>query len=350
MPNLIRVLSIDGGGIRGLIPGQVLVELERLLQEKTREPQARIADYFDLIAGTSTGGILTCLYLFPDLKSNRPSFSAPEVVNAYLELGPQVFKRPGYHRILSLGGLVKEKYPSSSMEKQLKTLFGDLSLRQLLKPCLIPAYNIEKRYAHFFTKHDAETDPDYDFRIRDVVRATAAAPSYFTVAGVQSLKNTFFPLIDGGVFANNPALCAYTEVYRTFKNAPSAANMVICSLGTGQDERPLNYRRAKNWGTIGWTVPLFNILMSGNPETVDYELKTIFDSVNRSTHYLRINPILPNPLTRIDNTSTRNMQALVDLGQKTAAEFRARLSTLAELLIANSNQPQSLISPKYKLG
>lgn len=350
MPNLIRILSIDGGGIRGLIPAQILVELEWLLQQKTHDPQARIADYFDLIAGTSTGGILTCLYLAPNQKTKQPYFSAQDAVDAYLKLGPKVFKSPMGHRFLSWGGLFKEKYPAAAIEKQLQSLFHDLRLSQLCKPCLIPAYNIEKRYAHFFTQHDAAFNPDYDFRVRDVVRATAAAPSYFAVAGIHSLKQHFFPLIDGGVFANNPTLCAYSEVYRTFKNAPSAENMIILSLGTGQDEKALNYQKAKNWGTLRWTLPLFNILMSSNPETVDYELKTIFASVNLPNHYLRINPVLPESLSRIDNAASGNMEALVDLGRKTAAQFHAQLSTLADSLINNYNQSQSLISPTYKPG
>ena len=85
---LTRILSIDGGGIRGILPGQILVSLENKLKSIDNNPQARIADYFDLIAGTSTGGILTCLYLSPsDTEPSRPGFSAERAVDLYLNRG-----------------------------------------------------------------------------------------------------------------------------------------------------------------------------------------------------------------------------------------------------------------------
>src|SRR5207249_9528820 len=88
---MMRILSIDGGGIRGIIPGQVLVALEAKIQEVTGDPNKRIADVFDMIAGTSTGGILTCLYLCPGQNGNRPRFSATDAVNLYLQNGDDIF-------------------------------------------------------------------------------------------------------------------------------------------------------------------------------------------------------------------------------------------------------------------
>ena len=83
---LTRILSIDGGGIRGILPGQVLVSLEEKLKKLDKNKDAKIADYFDLIAGTSTGGILSCMYLTPtDEKNKRPKFSAKKAVELYLD-------------------------------------------------------------------------------------------------------------------------------------------------------------------------------------------------------------------------------------------------------------------------
>jgi len=94
MSKPFRILSIDGGGIRGILPGQLLVELEKKLQTISGNSSARIADYFDMIAGTSTGGILTCLYLYPDKKNpSRPLFTAKEAVDLYLENGGGGFIR-----------------------------------------------------------------------------------------------------------------------------------------------------------------------------------------------------------------------------------------------------------------
>ena len=82
-PGLTRILSIDGGGIRGIIPGEILVVLEEKLQKLSNNPQARIADSFDLIAGTSTGGILSCIYLCPAKEARRPCFTARQAVDLY---------------------------------------------------------------------------------------------------------------------------------------------------------------------------------------------------------------------------------------------------------------------------
>src|SRR4051794_8458418 len=99
-----KILSIDGGGIRGIIPGQVLVALEKKLQEKTGK-ESRLADYFDFFAGTSTGGILTCICLCPS--ENDPTkarFSAQEAVNLYIENGDDIFNVPFWKKVVSGGG------------------------------------------------------------------------------------------------------------------------------------------------------------------------------------------------------------------------------------------------------
>ena len=228
----MRILSIDGGGIRGILPGQILVALEEKLQDKSGKTEARIADYFDLIAGTSTGGILACLYLCPgEREPERPRFSASEAVELYLEYGDDIFDVSLWQRLSSGGGLWDEKYSEAELEKSLKEYFGDLKLSELLKPCLITAYDIRRRKAHFFKQHKAVTDPKRNFLVRDVARATSAAPTYFEVPKVMSLSSPPkpYPLIDGGVFVNNPALCAYAEA-RTF--GKTAKDMFILSLGT----------------------------------------------------------------------------------------------------------------------
>ena len=104
----MRILSIDGGGIRGIIPGQMLVALEKKLAAKSGKPDARIADFFDLVAGTSTGAILAAAYLCPD-SNGRPKFSAQEAVDFYLEDGDEIFDVGFWRSIGTLGGKTDEK-------------------------------------------------------------------------------------------------------------------------------------------------------------------------------------------------------------------------------------------------
>ena len=135
-----RILSIDGGGIRGIFPATILSHIEKMLQRIYRDPSYRIADYFDFFAGTSTGGILVCLYLCSD--GERPTYSGDDVLGFYIERGGDIFRIPVYHRIRSAGGILDEKYPADGLEHALQDYFGDKELSELLKPTIITCYDI----------------------------------------------------------------------------------------------------------------------------------------------------------------------------------------------------------------
>lgn len=333
---LMRILSIDGGGIRGIIPGQILVILEEKLKNASGNKDARIADHFDLIAGTSTGGILACAYLCPGLSDPslaiRPKFTAKEVVNLYLERGDRIFDTSLKHRIKTAGGILDEKYPEMELEKALDDYFGEIRLSQLLKPCLISSYDIKRRQGHFFNQFDAAKKEGEDFFVKDVARATSAAPTYFECSQIKSMTGINYPLIDGGVFVNNPALCAYAEVHNKFKFA--ARDMAILSLGTGFEDEAYDYNQARDWGMVRWVKPALNIMMSGVSEVVDYQLKQIYSAVKAPSQYLRINTGFPiNVNSDMDDASQENMNALKELGTETAQKFDAQLDAFVKFLI-----------------
>jgi patatin-like phospholipase/acyl hydrolase len=333
----MRILSIDGGGIRGIIPGQVLVALERKLRQFSGDPNRRIADAFDLIAGTSTGGILTCLYLCPDLSTGKPGFSADNAVDLYLQYGDDIFDVGLFKSITSLGGLTDEKYSAAPLERVLRQYFGDLKLSQLLKPCLVTAYDITRREAKFFNSADVAVEgPGRDFYVRDVARATSAAPTYFEPANVVAFDSKVYPLIDGGVFANNPAMCACVEAFGFNPNL-QVTDLQVLSLGTGTADKPYHYSEARNWGKLEWALPVLDILMSGAAETVDYQLKTLFTSAGCADQYVRLQLDLgqfPDVDGAMDNASEKNMRALERAGQKLAAVSDAQLTALAKALLS----------------
>ncbi len=330
---LIRVLSIDGGGIRGIIPGQILVVLEEKLKKAVNNDNARIADYFDLIAGTSTGGILTCAYLAPSVDDpSRPAFTAGEVVDLYLKNGGTIFSTSLKKKIVSAEGIIDEKYPSEGIEKVLHNYFGERKLSGLLKPCLISSYDINRRQLHFFTQHDARKKEGWDFYVRDVARATSAAPTYFECSDVRSDSGITYPLIDGGVCVNNPALCAYTEAFTLF-NARTK-DMAILSLGTGSKEKSYTWDHAKGWGLISWAQPLVSIMMSGASEAADYQLRQIFSAERIPEKYLRINTEFREGISpELDDATEENMNALRELGAETAQKFEKELDEFIKYLI-----------------
>lgn len=310
------VLSIDGGGIRGIIPGQILTHIELLLKEIHDDPTYRLADHFDLIAGTSTGGILACAYLIGD--QGRPKFSASEVVDIYFERGDDIFAIPLFHRMRSAGGVLDEKYPEAGLEETLDDYFGNTKLSELLKPTLITAYDIKRRKAHFFTQHDAIKDPNHDFFVKDIARATSAAPTYFEVSKIKSATNKYYPLVDGGIFANNPSLCAYAELRNKFStkdNMVTASDILLLSIGTGHAMASYSYDEAKDWGLAKWTKPALDMMMTGVSDTVDYQLKQIFESVGAGKQYLRINGEIPfNVDPSMDCVEPSNLLGLKALG------------------------------------
>lgn len=346
----VRILSIDGGGIRGIVPGWILVALESKLQEKSNNKDARLSDYFDLICGTSTGGILSCAYLSPDIIHNKPlPYSADFVANLYQEYGPEILK----HHFLRYG-IFKEKYNTTGLELVLSKFFAKEELKNLKKPCLITSYDIERQKGHFFRQHKAEVDPYYNFKLTDVARATSAAPTYFPTETARSDMDVSFSLIDGGVFVNNPALCGYSEAREIFRRKHQKANVtakdiVLFSLGTSSSKKPINNDKAEHWGAIKWAVPLISVMMSGVADTVDYQLRQIFDSVKVNDQYIRINHELPETIDGgMDNTDKENMQKLKEFGVQLGHEHSDDLDKLVDLLMEESHDPPILVSDHSK--
>lgn len=334
---MFRILTIDGGGIRGILPGQLLVKLEEVIQSKTGNKSAKIGDYFDLVAGTSTGGILSTFILCPG-KDGKAKYHAKEVVNLYIEKGDDIFHKSIGRTIKSIGGIADEKYSAKNLESILKEKLGEeVMLANLISPCLIPSYDIENRKAMFFNQFEAAKDPNYNFKLWEIARATSAAPTYFEPKKIKNESGDEFNLIDGGVFANNPALCAYVETREHFKNEAgknrTAKDMFMVSIGTGSVEKPYMYDKAKNWGIAEWLKPLVDIMMSGSSETVDYQLKHIFDSEGVRNQYVRIEPIMGAADTSIDNVKKDNLKALKLAGEKSAKLFEKQLDLIADQLI-----------------
>jgi patatin-like phospholipase/acyl hydrolase len=334
MSSLIKILSIDGGGIRGILPGQILVSLEQKLQQKTSDPNVRLVDFFDLLAGTSTGGILTCLY------STRTS--AEDAVQLYLKNGPEIFSITFLKKISSLFDVADEKFDVAPLEKYLKEYFAYARLSQLSKHCIITSYDIQHRTPFFFRMRKAKENPDYDFPLWQVARATSAAPTYFEPALVTSFAGNKFPLVDGGVFANNPALCAYAEARQIFESRVeerrktgkkcSASEMLILSIGTGTVKVPYEYEKTTRWGLAEWVRPVIDIMMSGVSDTVDFQLKQIFDAVGHPENYIRIMPDLLTASDDMSNASSENIFALKNAGLKAAEKFDSELERVAQIL------------------
>ncbi len=175
MSKLIKVLAIDGGGIRGVIPATVLGAIEK----SAGKPLCRL---FDLISGTSTGGILALGLTRPNpANPQEPQYRAEDLIKIYADDGQTIFSRDIWQKIHSVWNLAEEKYSSAGLEEVLQEFFGEALLSQALTDLVIPSYEIENRDCFFFKSRKAKLMPaSYDYRMRQVARATSAAPTYFS--------------------------------------------------------------------------------------------------------------------------------------------------------------------------
>jgi patatin-like phospholipase/acyl hydrolase len=179
----VRAVSISGGGIKGLIPAYFMMELEKILQEATGRPDARIVNYLDLMSGTSAGGILSALYLAPT-DSSGTLRSAKEVCKAYAELSRGIFRENP-----SGMPMPDADYSSAKAAEILSTLFKNTELKDLVKPCLITAYEPNRHWMSFFRQQHACLDPAANFLLSDVCLATGALPVYFNPVNIKSFSD-----------------------------------------------------------------------------------------------------------------------------------------------------------------
>ncbi|MFE8071877.1 CBASS cGAMP-activated phospholipase [Marinobacteraceae bacterium S3BR75-40.1] len=308
------VLSLDGGGIRGLIPALVLAELEKRVGRG-------IAQMFDLIAGTSTGGILA-LGLNVDDGNQRPRYSATDLARLYRDRGRDIFSRSLWKGVSSVGGLADEKYSADGLEKLLEEYFGNEPLGSCLTRTLVTAYDIEHRAPYFF-KSWRETWRSVE--MRHVARATSAAPTYFEPALVP-VGSSQIALIDGGVFINNPAMSAYAEAVRLFDNPE---DIVVVSIGTGELTRPIDYREARDWGMTAWLQPLLGSVFDGVSDAANYQLDKLLGN-----RFIRFQVNLDIASDDMDNATRGNIENLATEARRLIKSQRHDLDRLTALFTA----------------
>ena len=302
----MRVLSIDGGGIRGLIPALVLSELERRAGRRTFE-------LFDLIAGTSTGGILACALCAPD------PLPATELVKLYEEEGPEIFDRSIFQRVKSAEGLLDEKYDDAALDRALERFLGHKRLAESKPDLIVPSYDMSLPGPYFFKTTKAKETPETDdFPLSVVARSTSAAPTYFEPLGTGEKA-----LVDGGVFATNPAMCAVAEVLNREDLRPR--DVVLLSLGTGERTHKRPFDEIKDWGLAAWARPILNVVFDGVSDAVNYQLERVLTS----ERYYRLQVELTVASDDLDDASEDNLR---DLRRQAEELVRARSADLDKVL------------------
>ena len=289
----LRVLSIDGGGIRGIIPAMVLERIEAA----TGQPIAR---QFDLIVGTSTGGIMALLLTVPG-PNGAPRYTATQITELYTLHGRDLFSAPlGYGKGLQPGTF--PRYPEESVTATLNRYFGEVTLGQALACVVVSAYDLETCRPAYF-KHPLDR-PDPDFYMRDLARATSAFPGLFPPAEIRSVDGgTTRRLIDGGVMSANPAALAAVYAQGYAWDAP----ICLVSLGTGLHDTPVPWPAAQGWGSVQWAMEgrLVETMFTAASFSSDLEA-----AVRRNLSYQRFQVRLPKERAGTDDATDANIRGL----------------------------------------
>ncbi|MBW4431365.1 MAG: patatin-like phospholipase family protein [Pelatocladus maniniholoensis HA4357-MV3] len=346
-----KILAIDGGGIRGIIPALILAEIEKRTQKQ-------IFSLFDLITGTSSGGILalglTKPRLNPTPSDSAPTaeYSAEDLVQLFAEYGAEIFYEPFWEKFLGQieDIFIQPKYSSQSREEILKQYFGDAFLATNLTEVFVPSYDIEQRIPIFFSnKVEKQQTGSRNFRklclgftLLDAALATSATPTYFPPHRIPTTHNTngFYTLVDGGLVANNPAHLAILEAQinkRENKQVFNLEEILVVSLGTGSLTSVYAYNEVKNWGLLQWGIPLLNMVFDGGSEVVAGELERLFASSDQTikNSYYRFQTFLPSDLEVIDNTKPENIRQLKALAHELIRKRSQEIDELCSLLTSS---------------
>jgi patatin-like phospholipase/acyl hydrolase len=254
----------------------------------------------------------------------------------YAKEGKRIFARSPWHQVLALDNLLGEKYEAKGIESVLEQYFGDVQLSKAVTETLVTSYELETRTPWFFARHKAIDDPTFDFPMKFVARATSAAPTYFEP---EELKATtpHGGLVDGGVYANNPAMCAYVE---TKQLHPTAEEILVVSLGTGQHTRPIHYREAKDWGLAHWAKPILDVVFDGVSDTVDHQMRILCrDSDEGDPRYYRYQTELNIGSDDMDNATATNIAALKRKAHELIEERNDSLDQLCRDLTIRAAAP-----------
>jgi patatin-like phospholipase/acyl hydrolase len=307
-----RILTIDGGGIRGLVGA---IWLEALQQRLEAAGKGSLRESFDLVVGSSTGALVAA-----GLGIGMP---AGRIVELYESFGDEVF--PGaaerlWSRVTRsfTQGLSAPRYSPKGLERVLKRVFGDTTLGTVAPRTMAIAYDTVTRHPLFFKSFKPE---HAGIPLWEVCRAATAAPSYFP-AHLVTVEGRRRALIDGGVVANNPTACAIAEAVRLNDDA-SLDGIVLLSVGTGQTTRPISEREATTWGALEWAIPIIDVLFDGSADSVDYIARQILGDA----HYFRMQTPLVRGYDDFDNVDRTNLDAL----RRTAERYLAQPSTTAML-------------------
>lgn len=277
-----KILSLDGGGVRGYLTAIILSNIETLLNKSKKDP-ITLGKYFDLIAGTSTGAIIAGLLAIGK--------SAKEIKQIYEDNIKEIFSDDMRNFKLDI---FKSQYKKDNLAKMAKQYFEDkiFSKEDLVTNLLITTVDLTTAKPRFYkSDYFSRNEGRKAEKLKDAIVASASAPAFFPVA--KELEYSSY-LVDGGVVANNPSLVALIDGLEICKrDSIENENIVLLSVGTGKVcEMPYDVKKLEDT-QIGWiseNKAIIELLMTSQSKLTEFQTKFLCDTLG--IKYKRINPKL----------------------------------------------------------
>jgi len=309
MEKIFKVLSIDGGGIRGVYPATVLKYITEHLEVKS------IYEYFDMIVGTSTGSIIA-LALSIDKEPN-------DLQKMYTERGSEIFNKISIRWLNK--GIILPKYSNSNLKQVIYEYFGEMKLGDAKTRVCIPASDVtNKKGIVYKTRHLPELKSDYKKPMKEIAMASCSAPMYFP-AFEDSTKSI---LVDGGLWANNPSVIGITEAIRL---GYSFDNIKVLSLGTGSSLFYKSRFSMKSFGIIAWKTSLIDYIFQINSINSHHVASFLLNQ-----NYIRLNKQLETNNFKLDKTSGNTIKDLISYANEDA---KNNINNLHEMFFDDKVKP-----------
>lgn len=318
------ILSIDGGGVRGIIPARILQEIEQRAGKS-------IYQLFNLMVGNSTGGLIVMALAAPDSNSNV-KYKAKDIVKLYIERSKDIFNKSIWRRLYSGMGLWGAKYSRNNLDSILADMFGDTLLSKTLTPILAPSYSINEGFNRLWSTRTAKIDQANNAYLRDIAGATSSAPTYFPPKELKNIKGKITYEADGGIFANNPSMLAIAEAYKedpTLKRE----DILLVSIGTGKITLNHTAHTLKDSGVIGWVLKdnLIDIMLNAGNEVTEWEALILGKTATR----IQLN--IPVEVNEMDNSSEENLNELLQITEQYIVDNSQIIDKLCDQLKNTSN-------------
>lgn len=301
-----KILSIDGGGVRGVISICILKELESHLH-------GPIQSYFDCVTGTSVGGIIAAMLSIKDENGNF-KYDAHYLYDNFAHFAKEIFSKDlfeGSWSFFSFGGTIGSKYHRDNLDDALMRELGNTKLSDTKIPVVIHALELYPIKPTAFSSFHARQDSKEDYKLYDAAGASASAPTYLDL---KHFSNKTF--VDGGLYANDPSVAAAMEVLK-FLPKLEVEDLFVLSVGTGLETDGFQY--SGNNGIFGWLFSKENIidLTLDATQRFNHEIAKVAFKGN----YFKLQPELEHELPALDDSSDKNLEYLKQIGDAYAKEY-----------------------------